>query len=159
MGSMPVWPTLCALMAVATNASNTTMTEGTGPRLRPKHATSATAATAQAARLAETRRRRLGAPASASAFALAPPLRAVRAPLSVRAALGRMFLQITPTPATIMTPMPRLEAMPCALATSQSPADEPPATMPKFASSAPANHTATAPVPTRNPTARSMGEL
>ena len=31
--------------------------------------------------------------------------------------------------------------------------------MPKFASTAPANQTTTAPVPTRKPTASSMGEL
>ena len=74
-------------------------------------------------------------------------------------AFAATILQITPTPAPIMTPMPRLETMPWPLATSQRPAEEPPTTMPKFASSAPANHTATAPVPTRKPTASSMGEL
>ena len=49
--------------------------------------------------------------------------------------------------------------MPCALATSQSPAVLPPTMMPKFAISPPANQNATAAPPTRKPTESSMGEL
>ncbi len=166
MGSMPVWPTLCALMAVATKASSTTMTAGTGPSCRPKQTMSATAATASAASPAVRRKlpmrsRPSLAPLAGASMVLAavrPNAFELRASRSMRQALGRMFLKMTPRPAPIMTPIPRLDTMPCADATSQSPAAEPPTMMPKFASSAPTNHTTTAPVPTRKPTARSIGD-
>ena len=165
------------------------MTAGTGPSPRPKHRASATAATAKVMPPARRRLARLAAPEAASAGAgpaagfpppagasapigkasssealpsFAAPVPKATAPRTSFArchAFAATILQITPTPAPIMTPMPRLETMPWPFATSQRPAEEPPTTMPKFASSAPANHTATAPVPTRKPTASSMGEL
>ncbi len=70
-----------------------------------------------------------------------------------------MSRTMTAQPLPIMTPMPRLDTMPWAVGTSHQPAAEPPTTMPKLPSSAPANHTHTAPVPTRKPTAMDMGEL
>ena len=78
--------------------------------------------------------------------------------LSMRAAFGRMFLRMTPMPQPIITPMPALDAMPWPVATSNNPSDDPPTMMPKLPISAPANQMHTAPTPTRNPTARSMGE-
>ena len=150
------------------------MTAGTGPSLRPKHRASATAATAKAMPPARRRLARLvaseavlpgpiGKASSSEALpsfaAPGPKATAPRTSFARCHAFAATILQITPTPAPIMTPMPRLETMPWPLATSQRPAEEPPTTMPKFASSAPANHTATAPVPTRKPTASSMGEL
>ena len=164
MGSMPVWPTLCALMAQVTNASSTTMTLGTAPSPSAKHASSATAATASAASPAVRRRRRRapGAAASSAAVGEAASTRATatepRVSRTRETAFGRMFFAMTPTPQPIITPIPRLDTMPCAAATSQSPAAVPPTTMPKLPMSTPAHHTATAPVPTRKPTARSMGE-
>ena len=92
------------------------MTAGTGPSCRPKQMSSATAATAHAARPAERRRRLRLAPfgcagASPSAVA-APNVTAPRVSLSMRNAFGRMFLKMTPKPAPIMTPMPRLDTIP-----------------------------------------------
>ena len=58
-----------------------------------------------------------------------------------------------------MRPIPRLDTIPWALATSQSPAALPPAMIPKFAMSPPASQNATAAPPTKKPTDSSMGEL
>ena len=166
MGSMPVWPTLWALMAQVTNASSTTMTLGSAPSPSAKHKSNATAATASAASPAGRRRRRrvAGQPGASPAAGAGEPAfprftaTEPRVSLSSDTAFGRMFFAMTPTPQPIMTPIPRLDTMPCAPAVSQSPAAVPPTMMPKLPMSAPANHTATAPVPTRKPTARSMGD-
>ena len=64
-----------------------------------------------------------------------------------------------PTPEPIMRPMPRLETMPWAVATSQRPAALPPVMMPKLPTSAPRNQNATAKPPTRKPTESICGEL
>ena len=111
------------------------------------HTSSAAAATMRAS---TPKSRRLPRPPS--------PDQAPR-PRSTRAACGRMSLSTTPAPDPIMRPMPRLETIPCAVGTSQNPAADPPAMMPKLPATAPANQNATDTPPTRKPTESICGEL
>ena len=152
MGSMPVWPTDCALMMVVTKESATTTAQTAGESPMPRQASSPAVAVS-----------RPSAPASmrpmCAARPVSPSARPARARRSMPAALGRMSRTMTPSPEPIMRPMPRLETMPWALATSHRPAAVPPTMMPKLPSTAPANQKATAAPPTRKPTESSMGEL
>ena len=55
MGSMPDWPTDCALMMAVTNESSTMATETNGPNERAMQHTSAAAATNSASKPASKR--------------------------------------------------------------------------------------------------------
>ena len=115
MGSMPVCPTLCALMAVATQASSTTTTAGTGPSPSPKHSASATARHGEApprrraARRGACRppRRGRGRLASAPARKASSSARAAPSDRRARAALGRRALRTSL--AALPRPAPLLE--------------------------------------------------
>ena len=91
------------------------------------HTSSAAAATMRAS---VPRSRRLQPEFAASSSA-------ERLPRSTRVACGRMSFSTTPMPDPIMRPMPRLETMPWAVATSHRPAALPPTMMPKLPTSAP----------------------
>ena len=161
MGSMPVCPHDCALIAVVTKARSTTTMLATGGRPSPMHMRTTMAATITANVPASVRTLPVtrDSVAPAPSLSLPAPLLAPRTPRTMPASCGTMSFATTASPAPIMRPMPRLFTMPCAASTAQSPAALPATTMPKLASRAPANHQATATPPTRNPTESIMGEL
>ena len=159
MGSMPVCPHDCALMAVVTKARSTTTTLTTGGSPSPMHMRTTMAAASTANVPASVRTLPVTSD-SAAPVPFAPRASpAPRTPRAMLASCGTMSLATTASPAPIMSPMPRLFTMPCAASTDQSPAALPATTMPKLARRAPANHQATATPPTRKPTESIMGEL
>ena len=154
MGSMPVWPQLCALMMVVTKVNSVTMTAGTGPRSSTMAMITAMAAAPKPMIPASSLRE----PEMSDCSSVSVELSAAR-PRTIPATCGRMSLRTTATPKPIMRPIPRDLTMPCAVITSNRPAAVPPTMMPKLPSSAPANQNATGAKPTRKPTESSMGEL
>ena len=158
-------------MTAVTNESVTITAHATGGRRRTKARTSAAAATMRAKspgrsvnQAKRTRPARSPSFSGQRAASTCPAPRPAPRPTLRRhprpSTCARITsLNTTPTPAPIMSPMPRLDTMPCAADTFQSPSAVPPVTIPSQPTTAPNAHHAIERRPARNPTARRIGEF
>ena len=163
MGSMLVCPTDWALMAQATNAQMTVMSATGIGSCSAMHAATAALARARMARPELRMALAWGAPLERQVAAVKPkdPPWQFACPAfleSVWKPRGKMSRTITAMPQPIMHPMPTQDVTVRASSAEAIPKAGAPMTRPRFASTAPPNHTTMAPVPTRKPTASIIGD-